>query len=775
MTPFPDQRRERTAWLTVAFIVPVLIVFAAYTLVTNTSPHEKYSALTMRTGLFRECDFFAGADKDLRDSIEVREAFSGSDSQSKMSAFKLILTEHMSVVFIIAALLGPSAAPDILKIFFFLRFGLAGATSFNLFRKHIGLKNDPALLLAVVYSVSSFSVFYASLNTSLINGLIMMPLLLSSIDGYNRGADLRSGLIAVSMFALTAVSGIGGLMGCVPVCLISGMFMLLSDRRKRSSHVLKGVLKLVIAAAAGVMISAFAVIPMVSILSPCDDIKEIFRNGNVRFFMIDFLYGMLDGNVSGSSISEHMPVTGIFVITVMLLMLFFANRMIPLRAKAFAGIVMLLLYASVAYSPLDIILSGGRSSSVITYSRIMALLCFMLLLAAISLRNIQAVRSGTVYLAAFLMIGLIVIESSSASETSPNIFSKMFSALAVVFWCSVFVYMISKAREIPAGAVTAALFGIFFNVFFCLGPAGFATGDLTSSSGDITDPSADQILLREGEVFPIFAEDEQSYLVLSSYIRDSIKDADIAQKINIVSGAAMLDTVFYEIDSESVYLKDMTDVGAGRYRPEQPGVRGEITIRSTLPNEYSRYFVVSMFEGDQFVTESYPDHDLTVSFGGPFMFELSPSGVDAYIKLSAASDDTDDTGFRVYMLSGSGLAELMDSSGTIEDGIIDLSEDRIAGTSGGKTVVTSLPYDPSYRIRYESNGKTRYAETFDICGKLAFSFEHEADDSLKFDVIYTGNNITSGILISLISVICIILCILMYNNITRKNKEKSIA
>lgn len=766
-----DHKSERTAWLIVAFIVPVLIVFAAYTLVTNTSPHEKYSALTMRTGLFRESEFFAGVDKDLRDTIEVREAFAAGDGNSRMAAVKLILTEHMSVVFLISVLLGPAIAPDILKIFFFLRFGLAGATCFYLLRKNIGLKNDPALLLSAAYAVSSFSVFYAALNTSIMNGMILMPLLLSSIDEFNRRKGIKTALAAVILFALTAASGVGGLMSCVPICLLAGIFLLLSDRRKTVTGIIKGVLGLVCTALAGVAAAAVAVFPMITSLGLSDDLKDIFINGNVRFVMIDFLYGMLDGNISGASVSDPKPVTGIFIVTVMLIMLFFANRVIPLRAKTFAGCLMLLIYISAAYSPLDIIMSGGKSSGVVTYSRVLALICLMMLLAAISLKNIKTIRTGTVYLSAFLIIGLIVFESSSAAETSPNTFSKLFSALAVIFWCAVFVHVISGAREVPAGAVTAALFGIFFNVYFCLGPAGFAIGDLTSSAGNVSDPSGDHILLREGEVFPIFDEDELTYIVLSSDVRDPLESADIAQKINIISGTAMLDTVFYEIDSESVYLKNMIDVGAGRYRAEQPGLNGEVTIRASLPNEFSRYFVVSMFAGDQFVTESYPDHDLTVSFGGPFMFELSPSDADAYIKLSVSSEVSEELGFRVYMLNESALTDLMNATGTIDNDTIELN-----GISAGKkTVVTSIPYDPSYRIKIRGDGRTEYAEIFDICGKLAFTFDFGGADDIKIDVNYTGNNITPGIVITLISVICIILCILMYNNITRKTKEKSIA
>ena len=769
--------RDRRAWLVVAFIVPVLIVFAAYTLVTNTSPHEKYSALTMRTALFRESEFFSSIEKDVGDSASIKAALSGDDHIAKISAVRLFLTEHMSVVFLMGMLIGSAGAADIFRIFFFLRFGLAGASFFLFLRKNIGLKNDPSLLLSTVYAVSSITVFYVALNTSLMNGLIIMPLLLSAIDELNRRGTFKAGIIAILMFALTAASGYGGFMSCVPFSVVTGFFMLLSDRRKHAKDIISSVIKLIFTAVAGIATAAIAVIPMSVGFGAAENFKKLFTDGGIRFLMIDLIYKMLDCNISGASVSDSAPVMGIFVVTVFLVILFFSNRSIPVRAKTFSGIAMLLLYISVSYSSVDVLISGIRNSGVITYSRLVCLMCLMLILAAISLKNINGISKGSVYLTAFLIIGLIMIESSSASQVSPNTVSRLFSSLAVIFWCAVFVHVTSVKRELPSAAVTAALFGIFFNVFFCLGPADFAVKDLVNSHAQqgLQDASSLEIRLHEGEDFPVFSDDEQTYILLSSYVKDAIQGADAAQIINIVSRAAALDNVFEEISSEGVYFKDITDVGAGKYRIETPGNRGEVTIHSTLPNEYSRYFVVSMFQGVQFVSEAYSEHDVNSSFDGPFLLEMTPSDPEAYVRLTVEASDPVTAEYKIYMLRESGLSDLKNAVGYIRDGNIDLSDNSLLSLPGVKTVVTSISYNDAYQIRYEQDGRIKEADKFSLCGKLAFTFENNGNENLIMKIDYSEKDITVGIIITLIFLVCIIISTLMYNKTTRDIKEKNLA
>ena len=773
MRPLDVNARDRRAWLTVAFIVPVMIVFAAYTLVTNIAPNEKYTAITMRSMEFREDDMFSAVSSDVDSIISIKAGISSDDLSVRTSAVRELLTEHMSIVFLLGILIGPAAAAELFRVLFFLKFGLAGSAFFYFLRKNIGLKNDPALLVSSVYSVSSVVMFYAALDSSLMNSVIFLPLLLSAVDTLNRKGGLKNIFAASLLFAVMAISGFGGFINCVPFCILFGIFMLLCDRKRTVGDILFGILRILLTAASGVLIAAVAVFPMIRSIKPVTDIAEMFKAGEVRFFMIDLLYRMLDGNITGQSIGDSAPVLGISVFAFILAMLFFANKEIPLRARLFGGFLMLIIYISVAYSALDELFCVSKGTGELTYSRIICLACLIVTVAAISLKNISCLSKNSIYLAAFIVIGLVAVESSSAADISPNTVSRLFSVLCAIFWCAVFVHVITVKKELPTTIITVALFGLFFNVLFCLGPARFAVDDLCLDRAGKNNTSSDfEMRLREGESIPIFADERESYIVLLSDVRGSLVEADAAQSINVIARAAQCNDLFTEVFSESYFLKDSYEAGGGRFGGEASTSRNEITIHAVLADAFSRYYIVSMFPYEQYVDENYADSDIHSTFNGAFMLQMTPSDQDAYIKLAFINEDSMVSSFRVYMLRDDAVFDFNSRTGLIENGTMDLSGDERATTPGLKTVITSIPYDDSYRVKYTKDGKTVDAETFEICGKLAFAFENSQGTDLTMRIDHSSSDVTAGIVVTLFMTACIIICALMYNKNTRVDKEK---
>ena len=64
------------------------------------------------------------------------------------------------------------------------------------------------------------------------------------------------------------------------------------------------------------------------------------------------------------------------------------------------------------------------------------------------------------------------------------------------------------------------------------------------------------------------------------------------------------------------------------------------------------------------------------------------------------------------------------------------------------------------------------AETFEICGKLAFAFENSQGTDLTMRIDHSSSDVTAGIVVTLFMTACVIICALMYNKNTRVDKEK---
>ncbi len=770
----PDtSRSSRLSWLLVAFIVPALIVFAVYTYLGESKlPDAKYSAITIRTEEFDRSFLFRGVDKDLHDLSYIKASLGGADKISSTAACRTLLTEHMSIVFLLGLVLGPSIASELFKAFFYFRFGLAGAAFFHLANDNLKVKEDPSLLLGTVYSLSSIVLFSASLNTAMMNMVILLPIAVSFIDKLNRQRSVKRAFATIVICALLALSGAPGLICGIPFCLIAGVFLLLSNKDLDTPKFIRGIARILIVAVSGVLCASAAVFPILKNLTSHAELNDIFENGKIRFYLIDFIYKLLDGSISGIPSDSSSPVMGIYVFTVMLLILFFANGQIPLRTKTFTGIVMLFIYVSVSYSPVDMILSFGNPSSALLYSRLVCLMFLVMLAAALSLRNVREVTAGAVYVGAFLLLGLIVVESSAASEVSISIVSKFLSAGSVIFWAAVFIHMVKDYKELPSSAITTAIIGIAFNVCFCMGPSFSARDDILHSFiGESQEESVAVFDTNEG-IVPLFGDDGDTYLVLSSDIAQQISGENYCDTINTVMRGALLDEIFMQLPSDNMFAQDMLDMGEGRYTISPDAPRNEATIRVYLNDLSQPYYVVSSFDCNSYVTESYGDRDRTNQFTGPFMLRLDPSTAEAYIKISLShpSDLTGD--FRVYCLDRSRCDGLRSALGTIEDSRIDLTGDPLLQASGTKTVVTSVPYSSNIEVTYTDHGKRIRANTFEICGKLAFSFENDGFVNYVMDIGCDSGDIKLGGVFTAITVCGAIFIYLMYNNKTARRIDK---
>lgn len=768
----------RLSWLLVAFIVPALIVFSVYTFLGESKlPDQKYAPLTIRTEEFNRAFMFDGLDKDLHDLSYVKDAFKGGDALSTTAALRTVLTEHMSVVFLLGLILGPSLASELFKAFFYFRFGLAGASFFYFVNNNLKIKEDPSLLLGTVYSLSSIVLFSASNNTAMMNMVILLPVLLSSLERMNRKVTVKNISASLILCCLTALSGVPGLVCGLPFAFLTEVFFMLSDKDHSGSKLFKGIGRTVLTMAAGVLCAFASVLPILKNLASSAELTDIFENGKVRFPLIDFIFKCLDGNISGVPSDSTSPVMGLYVFTAMLLILFFANSLIPSRSKTYLGIVMLVTYISVSYSPIDEILSFGKPCSVLLYARLSCLLFLIMTAAALSLLNIREASAGSIYVSAFLILGLIIVQGSSASESSLSIFSRFFNAGAVIFWAAVFLYMVRGFKELPSAAITAAIVAVGVNVCFCMGPSYTPRDDLLNAFAGKQGEEVFTLNEEDKELIPLFGDDGDTYILLATDIEDMVNGANYCDVINMVMRGAALNDIFLPLPADSVYTQDMDDYGNGRYGVMFDSPRNEATIRVYLNDLSSPYYVVSSFSCNSFVTESYSDRERTNSFSGPFLMRMEPSEQQVYVKLSLSRPAEASGDFKIYRLDTVNCSDAEGSIKAIEDSRVDLTGDPLMTMAGGKTVVTSVPYSSNITVTYSDHGKSVHVETFEVCGKLAFTFESEAFSNYVMHIGCESGDIKTGVGITAVTISAVIFIYLMYNNKTarRVNKETDLA
>ena len=763
----------RLSWLLVAFIVPALIVFSVYTFLGESKlPDQKFAPLTIRTEEFDRSFLFGGLDKDLHDLSYVKDSLKSGDSLSSTAALRTVLTEHMSAVFLIGLLLGPSLASEFFKAFFYFRFGLAGASFFYFANNNLKIKEDPSLLLGTVYSLSSVVLFSASNNTSMMNMVILLPFLISSLERMNRRKSMKDVMASLIPASLMAVSGVPGLICGIPCALLAEAFLLISDKDHSVTRFLKGIARTFLSLLTGVLCASVSVFPILKNLTSSVDLTDIFENGKIRFPLMDFLYKCLDGNISGIPSDSSSPVMGIYVFSAMLLILFFSNGVIPTRSKTFLGIVMLVTYVSVSYSPIDEILSFGKPCSVLLYARMSCLLFLVMTAVALSLLNVREVTTGNIYLSAFLLLGLLIVQASSASEASLSIFSRLFTAGAIIFWAAVFLYMARDFKELPSGAVTAAIIAIGVNVCFCMGPSYTPRDDILSPFEGGQSEEVFSLAEEDRGYIPLFGDDGDTYILLATGLEEQIRGANYCDVINAVMRGAMVNDIFIALPSDSVYTQDMDDYGNGRYGVTADSPRNEATIRVYLNDLTSPYFVVSSFSCNSFVTESYSDRERTNTFSGPFLMRMEPSEQQVYVKLSLSRPSEASGDFKVYRLDPAGCDTARTHMCTFENSRIDLTGDPVMTIAGTKTVVTSIPYSSSITVTCADAGRNAHINTFEVCGKLAFSFESENFTNYVMHIGCESGDIRSGIGVTAVVLSAVIFMYLMYNNKTARRVEK---
>lgn len=727
---------EKTlGWLGVALFLPVMILL--FTI--SRAPYSFMSSVYIQG-----------------DDIDMLRGRIASGRIYYPSVVSDILTRRLYPSFILCLLIGGNPGKFILRMFFYLRFGMMSLLMFRFLSAHVKISNVWSLILGSVYSLSPVTLLAAS-NPQVLNVMIVMPLVMCTMDRAMRGWRTRRNVFIAALSASFLATG--GVLGVITgIVFVSALIWML-----------KG---LVPGARVGAAVKAFLLsltmqlplmIPVFLSGMSLVDVKAEYAGSKITFKYFDLLCQTLDGNPVYVPIPGNCAVMGMSVLVLVLVLLFFINGTIPFRAKLPGIILTVVLPVSASWSLVNSLLSVYDFAETAGFMRMTVLVALMFLMAGVSLRNAKALSSNNIFGAVICILSLIVISnSSSATEVTRSTYYLWFNAGAALFW-GIAVWLISQGEtKIKVTYLFAVLgaTGIVINLAHTFAISSFL--GVLSTPGPYSSP-ASEVNVNINGGWPLYSRDSE-YIVVSSDLRQLIDDKSFPELINNLSGAQ--DDILVPADAFTVFSEGVSTMGFGRYKPVNPGSSSEILIRCENMDPSAQYCIFSSFAGRYTLTEDYEGNDLTDTLQGPYFKSLGRSTDSVSLRQVGATPDLESE-LSLWRVNGEALSALQRAVKPMKNYSSVVEDDPASSYAGYVTIVTSVPYEKNYSIRVTAPGGSVSSESFSYGGRLAAVYY--SDGMFDYSFLVRSSGAVPGVAIVLWIVTS---SIVVYNCFSKKKEDE---
>lgn len=667
-----------------------------------------------------------------------------------------ILTRRFYPSYIICFLIGGNLGTFLIRLFFYLRFGLLSVGIYLFSSWHVKNSYLWSAILGVACSVSAVGIV-ASTNPQIMNVMIVMPFAACFADSLMRHDTKYDFWSAVVCFSLFIMGGIYGLL-TGPIFML---FIVLFFKGLIGTAKIGSVIK-------AYCVSLICQLPLITVLAFAGmhfiDIETEFENSRVTFKYFDLLTTMLDGTEITIPQAGFNAVMSVSILVLMLAILFFLNRSIPFKAKACCIVFIIFIPVSSSWSLLSAILSIVGNQGTAEFSRITALCIILFLMAAISLRNIPNLKSTDIYLSVFAVLAFITVaNSSSSSEVVRSIFNLWFSGAAVIFWGICFLLFIADKKKAVTVLASLGAIGIAVNTMYCLSIS-YMTGNISSISPYAGfDASSDINVVSDGSL-PLSGETPECINVEGD-LREGTEDLQLPEVYNLISREVVLEDIFEPADAFTVFSSGVSELGPGRYCIDIPGQSTEILLRAEALDTESSYYVYSSFGGQAVLTEQYNDGDVQNDFNGPFFKILDRR--EYSVNLRQVTPSLEQTAyFSLWRANGTSMEALGSHAYPMDRYTATVPGSDNVSTPGYNTVVTSVLYNENYNISVKGPDGSVSCDTFNLAGKLAGVYYSDGISDYSF-------RISSDNTVAVVSVVIWILCsgFVIYNVV--RNKERT--
>ncbi|MBR2524568.1 MAG: YfhO family protein [Clostridiales bacterium] len=684
--------------LFLAFVLPALIVFAAY----MAAQIEPGKILPVDATLRRK-----EADQDLISAVTEETGVIESYRSGDPDSITVLITEYLDPFTVPALLLEGRSLEILLMTAFFLRFGLAGFSMYLLLKRRFGAAPYFKVLFSVLYGVSSVCLG-ASGSVSGMDLMILLPFLAGAL--YDGTADLDTGnKLKIVLFSfLVSLSGLPG--------LLTGLIAILAFSIYSSCiwhgeiyDITVSSLKASLLGVSGILISGIVNVPRLHAMNISGFPEKLFENGKVNYKLFDLISNAASG-MAVTSRESYVPAVYTGIITMALIIMLFLNRKVPLRIKATLGMIMIFIYASVSYSPIERILSLFVPSYVYISSRIGVLAVLVIISAVMSLDYMKGAQVSLIYGSGFIILAVLVIANSSE-----NIYGFMNYQLFMTFLSAVAVtcFLIHERSKASRGgricwaivsilAVTANVSYVF--MMSDVDPADYRICEYKTGKTD------ESVITDVDGVIPILG-DEDSYVLLNRDQFSPVSGDSVASSVNRMASGLMIGEIFTPFFTEELVNNGFEYSEGYRYRISGEGSELVLGVDNY---EGFRLFISSGFAGHTecaVLNYDLDDPGSEDAFEAPFIKEIR--GREDSFEVSLYADEMDQVSeFGIYTVDEQILAEFTDRAGRISDGRFTITGPIYAES----TVITGIPYDGGITVTVDG----RRADTYSFLGRLSF-------------------------------------------------------
>lgn len=442
-----ESPRGRRLTLLFCFLVPALLMTLLYTLI-GVRPGSDNSVLVL--DLNAQYIYYF---EQFRNVIVSGESILYSFKRALGGEFMGIFAYYLASPFsLITALFPKDRILDAMELILILKCGFTGLTFGAFIREKVKLRPSLTVMFSVLYALTSFAVVMQH-NVMWTDNLIAFPLILLGLDALITKRRFRMYTLALA-YAVASNFYIG-YMACLFVLLwfFARYFMLTPGERNpfgERAHFAKSLFRVGLWSAAAVAMAGVILLPTLYSLSfgklefstPDWKPKQLFE-------FLDILTKVYIGSYDTVR-PAGMPFLYCGTVTLVLAPLFFLLRSVPRRRKAGFAAVMLFLFVSFSFSPLDIIWHGMQRPNWLNARFAYMFTALALWMAAETLVRLRELGRGAVPASAAGWSALLLICSKIGYDHLPPFKAVWPGLLCLVLAAAFIPPLAEKRRRRPA-------------------------------------------------------------------------------------------------------------------------------------------------------------------------------------------------------------------------------------------------------------------------------------------------------------------------------------
>jgi|GEM_PF-3298979 len=620
-----------------------------------------------------------------------------------------ILMRGLYPSFVLELIFGGAAAEFLIKIIMFIRVGLTGVSMFVLLARGVELQKPGSLLLSVTYALTPAAVT-GLMNPQVMNLMIVLPLcvlhLYRTLDAPGKRSIMADSLFYMLLITAGLYGVIAGMLMLFATLLIL-WFMIIDCRAGRAASSLGLAFAL----------QALLCLPCFFAGNKFINLKEVFTGSSVSFTFFDFVTLMFGGNSIAARGDGYLFSTGLTVLVLILVLLFFFNPRIEFLSRFTSGIFIILAEISLAWSiPRQLLTLFKDFEEISCAMKSASLVMFFTALAAVSFKHIKYIRREIIVA---VMVGFLCIlclsDTSGASEVSRSAFYMYFNFIAVIFWCVCLMHPVEN-NLVKYAVLSLGTAGLITNFFYCVNISDL--GDVSceyfpyfGGSGKVTGYD---------EALPLSADDG-TCLVLYSDMSGAVIEQSVPRVLNMMARASLGSDIYSDSGAFPVFTEGATYVEDGIYSIDGKDDSAELLIRLENMDEDGRYFMSSSFDGISEITVNYSVNEDRFNAEGPVV-KLLPEGQSALTLRIVSSSEDEFEEFMIWKEDGEALNEFLSKMTVMDDYSIEVPESYV---SGKITIVTSMPYSERIKAKVKDETGKVSCEVFELAGRVCVAFDGE--------------------------------------------------